>query len=189
MLDRSWKAHQPPDRIIGMTGSSLHPAASDHLPMFISAPGQTDVLMVVVAIILLGIVMAFGIFFFRLHSLPERMAHRTHKVQFEIVAVLCLLALFTHIHLFWVAALILAMIEFPDIGGWLGRIAGSVEKIAETRTGKGADEMTVETTVGIRLNEDGVQVREETVARTKAADGPIALPTTPEHPAPAGTRS
>ena len=117
---------------------SLHPAASDHLPMFITAPGGTDVMMVVMAIILLAIVVGFGILFFRLHSLPERMAHRTHKVQFEIVAVLCLLALFTHIHLFWVAALLLAMIEFPDIGGWLGRIAGSVEKIAETRTGKGA---------------------------------------------------
>ena len=116
-----------------MTGSSLHPAATDHLPVFITAPGQTDVMMVVMAIILLGAVVGFGIFFFRLHSLPERWAHGKHKGQFEIVAVLCLIALFTHIHLFWVAALILAMIEFPDIGGWLGRIAGSVEKIAETR--------------------------------------------------------
>ena len=64
------------------------------------------------AIILLVIVLGFGILFFRLHTLPERMAHRTHKVQFEIVAVLGLLALFTHIHLFWVAGLLLAMIEY-----------------------------------------------------------------------------
>jgi hypothetical protein len=167
---------------------SLHPAASDHLPMFITAPGGTDVMMVVMAVILLGIVLAFGILFFRLHSLPERMAHRTHKVQFEIVAVLCLLALFTHIHLFWVAALLLAMIEFPDIGGWLGRIAGSVEKIAQTRTGKGDAEVTVETTVGISRNEDAVQVREETVVR-RAGDGAVALPGTPEQFAPASTRS
>ena len=47
-----------------------------------------------------------------------------------LAAVLCLIALFTHIHIFWVAALLLAMIDFPDIGGTLGRIAGSVEKIA-----------------------------------------------------------
>jgi hypothetical protein len=48
----------------------------------------------------------------------------------EIVAVLCLLALFTHIHLFWVIGLLLAMIDIPDFGGWLGRIATSTETIA-----------------------------------------------------------
>jgi len=168
---------------------SLHPAASDHLPMFISAPGGTDVLMVVMAIVLLVIVLAFGIFFFRLHSLPERMAHRTHKVQFEIVAVLCLLALFTHIHLFWVAALLLAMIEFPDVGGWLGRIAGSVEKIAETRTGKGADDVPVATAAGVSRNGDAAHVREGTVDRDRAGDGPTTVTTTPEQLAPASTRS
>ena len=65
-----------------------------------------------------------------MHTLPERIAHKSHKLQFEIVAVLGLLALFTHIHLFWVIGLLLALIDLPDIGGWLGRIAGSVERIA-----------------------------------------------------------
>jgi len=32
--------------------------------------------------------------------MPERMAHKSQKLQFEIVAVLGLLALFTHNHLF-----------------------------------------------------------------------------------------
>lgn len=172
---------------------SLHPAASDHLPMFITAPGGTDVLMVVMAIVLLGFIVGFGILFFRLHSLPERMAHKTHKVQFEIVAVLCLIALFTHIHLFWVAALLLAMIEFPDIGGWLGRIAGSVEKIAETRTGRGASEVSVENAAGPSLNDDAAQVREqareETAAHNRTGDGAVAAPVTPERLVPAGTRS
>jgi hypothetical protein len=121
--------------------ASLHPAASHHLPAFITAPGQTDVLMVAMGVLLLVGVLMFGIVFLRLHSLPERMAHRTHKLQFEIVAVLCLLALFTHIHLFWVAALLLAMIDVPDIGGNLGRIAGSAEKIAGIRPGEGAAEV------------------------------------------------
>jgi hypothetical protein len=169
--------------------SSLHPVASDHLPVFISAPGGTDVLMVVMAVLLAVIVVAFGILFFRLHSLPERIAHRTHKIQFEIVAVLCLLALFTHIHLFWVAALLLALIEFPDIGGWLGRIAGSVEKIAENRAGKEPAEVTVGTTVGISRNEDLVLVREETVVRNNAGDGSVAVTAASEQPAPADTRS
>jgi hypothetical protein len=111
--------------------ASLHPAASHHLPSFITAPGETDVLMVVMAVILAGSVLMFGILFLRLHTLPERIAHRGHKLQFEIVAVLGLLALFTHIHLFWVAGLLLALIDLPDFGGSLNRIAGSVEKIAE----------------------------------------------------------
>jgi len=44
------------------------------------------------------------------------------------------LALFTHIHLFWIAALLLALIDLPDFGTPLGRIAGSVEKIADAAT-------------------------------------------------------
>ena len=48
----------------------------------------------------------------------------------EIVAVLGLLALFTHIHLFWVAGLLLALIEIPDVWNPLRRMAGALDKIA-----------------------------------------------------------
>jgi hypothetical protein len=118
---------------------SLHPAAPHHLPSFITAPGETDVLMVVMAVVLLGAVLAVGIMFLRLHTLPERIAHKGKKLQFEIVAVLGLLALFTHIHLFWVIGLLLALIDLPDFGGALGRMAGSLEKIAGIPPGSGAD--------------------------------------------------
>jgi hypothetical protein len=115
---------------------SLHPAASDSLPSFITAPGEMDVLMVVMAIILVLAVLMFGIIYFRLHSLPERMAHKSKKLQFEIVAVLGLISLFTHMHIFWIAGLLLALIELPDFGTSLRRIAGSVEKIAGTPPGE-----------------------------------------------------
>ena len=108
----------------------LHPIAPHDLPSFITAPGDTDILMVVVGIILLGAVLAVGNLYLHLHTLPERMAHKSQKLQFEIVAVLGLLALFTHNHLFWVIGLFLAMIDLPDFGTPLRRIAGSVEKIA-----------------------------------------------------------
>jgi hypothetical protein len=127
---------------------SLHPAASPHLPSFITAPGQTDVLMVVMAVILVLAVLGFGTVFFRLHTLPERMAHKGKKLQFEIVAVLGLLALFTHIHLFWVAGLLLALIDIPDFGGSLSRIAGSTEKLAGLGPGQGAVELPEETDHG-----------------------------------------
>jgi hypothetical protein len=109
---------------------SIHPAAPHHFPGFITAPGDTDVLMVAVGIFLILAVLAVGNFYLHLHSLPERMAHKSQKFQFEIVAVLCLLALFTHNHLFWVIGLFLAMIDLPDFSTPLRRIAGSVEKMA-----------------------------------------------------------
>jgi hypothetical protein len=109
---------------------SLHPSAPHDLPSFITAPGDTDVLMIVIGIVLIGAVLAVGNLYLHLHTLPERMAHRSQKLQFEIVAVLGLLALFTHNHLFWVIGLLLAMVDLPDFGTPLRRIAGSVEKIA-----------------------------------------------------------
>lgn len=118
---------------------TMHPAATHHLPSFITAPGETDVLMVVMAVILLFSVLGFGILFLRLHTLPERMAHKGHKIQFEIVAVLGLIALFTHMHIFWVAGLLLALIDIPDFGNALRRIAGSAEKMAGIKPGGGAD--------------------------------------------------
>src|SRR3979411_534603 len=122
----------------------LHPSAPHDLPGFITAPGDTDVLMVVVGIILIGAVLAVGNLYLHLHTLPERMAHRSQKLQFEIVAVLGLLALFTHNHLFWVIVLLLAMVDLPDFGTPLRRIAGSVEKIAGLAPGDEAAGITGE---------------------------------------------
>jgi hypothetical protein len=124
---------------------SINPAAPHHLPSFITAPDNTDVLMVDMSMILVIAVVMFGVLFFRLHTLPERIAHKSQKVQFEIVAVLGLISLFTHMHIFWIAGLMLALVELPDFGGTLGRIAGSVEKIAGIKPGEGAAEVPIRT--------------------------------------------
>jgi hypothetical protein len=118
--------------------SAAHPAAPHHLPAFVTAPGETDVLMVAMAIVLVAAVLGVGNLFLRLHTLPERLAHRSQKLQFEVVAVLGLLALFTHQHVFWVAGLLLALIDLPDFGTPLRRIAGSVESMAGIPPGEGA---------------------------------------------------
>jgi hypothetical protein len=119
----------------------LNPIATHHLPGFITLPGQTDVLMVFLAFFLAFCVFAFGVFYWRLHSLPERLAHKSQKIQFEFVAILGLISLFTHNHIFWIAGLLLAFIDIPDFGGFLGRIAGSVERIAGLKPGAGADDV------------------------------------------------
>ena len=120
--------------------TSLNPAAPHHLPGFIAAPGETDVLMVVMAVFLVVAVLAVGILFLRLHTLPERMAHKSHKLQFEIVAVLGLLALFTHMHIFWVAGLLLALIDLPDFGGPLGGWRGRSRRWPASPAGQSADD-------------------------------------------------
>ena len=141
---------------------AAHPTAIEHLPGFITAPGDTDVLMVVVAVILAVSVLGFGILFLRLHTLPERIAHRTHKLQFEIVAVLGLIALFTHMHIFWVAGLLLALVDLPDFGTPLNRIAGSAEKMAGLSPGEGVTEMPLETADDIEHAAEAVEVPPQT---------------------------
>lgn len=114
---------------------AIHPAAIEHLPVFITAPGQTDWLFSGVVVFLLAMILIVGNFYFRLHALPEQMAHRGKKVQMEIVAVLALISLFTHNHIFWIAGLLLALIDFPDFSSPMISIAQSLEKLSgRTRT-------------------------------------------------------
>jgi len=56
---------------------SLHPLTPHHLPPFITAPGDIDILMVVMGIVLLMAILFVGNIYLQLHSLPERMAHKS----------------------------------------------------------------------------------------------------------------
>jgi len=122
----------------------LHPAATHHLPFFVTAPGQTDALFVFTAIIVLLGVIGIGVFYWKLHALPEQLAHRGAKGQMELVAVLALIGLFTHEHAFWIAALLLALIPLPDFMEPLRTIARSLERMAEAAqpAGSGQAPMT-----------------------------------------------
>ena len=111
---------------------SKHPIAIDHVPAFITAPGQTDILFNFVIVFLICMIFAVGTLYLRLHALPEQMAHRTNKVQLQVVAVLALIALFTHNQLFWIAALLLAMIELPNFITPVTSMAKSLNRIARS---------------------------------------------------------
>lgn len=110
-----------------------HAAAIEHLPIFITAPGQTDVLFNIMAVFLVVLLLLAGNFYLRLHALPEHMAHGTSKVQLQLVAVLSLIALFTHSHLYWILALLLAMVQLPDFSTPMDSMARSLEKLANPR--------------------------------------------------------
>jgi hypothetical protein len=113
-----------------MDHPAMNPAAPPHLPSFVTAPGQSDWLMTAMLVFLLVAVVSVGLVYLKLHALPEHMAHRTNKVQLQFVAVLALLALFTHNHVFWIAALLLALVELPDFSTPMNSIALSLERMS-----------------------------------------------------------
>ena len=112
---------------------AIHPAASHHLPFFITPPGETDVLLNVMIGVLLVSVFLIGILYLRLHHLPDHLAHKGQKIQYEIVAVLCLISLFTHNHLFWIIGLLLAFVDLPDFSTPLNRMANSLTTMASRK--------------------------------------------------------
>lgn len=113
-----------------MEHPDMNPAAPHHLPPFITLPGESDWLMTVMLVFLLVSVVSVGLVYLKLHALPEHMAHRTNKVQLQVVAVLALLALFTHNSVFWIAALLLALVELPNFSTPLNSIALSLERMS-----------------------------------------------------------
>jgi hypothetical protein len=117
--------------------AAQHPAAPLHMPWFITSPIESDLLYTFTTLVVIATVLGLGVVFFRLHSLPERLGHK--KLQFEIVAVLGLLSLFTHVHAFWVAGLLLALIDLPDFQTPLKRIASSLEALSGNKGATEAD--------------------------------------------------
>ncbi len=108
----------------------MNPPKTEHLPFYITAPGGTDYLFVGVTIAFIAIIMMMGVLYLRLHHLPDHIASRGQKVQLELVGVLGLIAMFTHNNVFWIAALLLALITVPDISTPSVSIARSLAKIA-----------------------------------------------------------
>ena len=108
----------------------METAPDVHLPSYITPPGETDVLFIVVVVATVIAVLVLGSLYFRLHALPEHMAHRSSRTQYQLVAILALIALFTHNSLFWIAALLLAAVQLPDFMTPLRTIAESAERMA-----------------------------------------------------------
>lgn len=105
---------------------NIHPLAAHHIPHFLPGPDGSDPLMTIMIVALVALVILVGSLYLHLHALPERVAHGNERMQMEIVAILALVALFTHNNLFWIAALILAFIQLPDFQTPLNSIAASL---------------------------------------------------------------
>jgi hypothetical protein len=57
-------------------------------------------------------------------------------------------------HIFWVAGLLLALIDFPDFGTSLKRIAGSAEKVAGLKPGEGLTDLPGESVIGTKRDHE-----------------------------------
>jgi hypothetical protein len=110
-----------------------HPMAPHELPGFLPSADGSDPLMTLVVILILVIFLVVGNYYLKLHALPERMAHKKNHTQLQIITVLALLALFTHNNVFWVAALLLAVVRFPDYQTPLNSIADSLAQLKEDK--------------------------------------------------------
>ncbi|MBN9669749.1 hypothetical protein [Roseibium aggregatum] len=150
----------------------MHELAPHHLPYFIPLADGSDPMMRNVLIALIILIILIGTFYLYLHSLPERLAHKHGRIQFELVAVLGLLALFTHNQIFWVAALVLAFIQLPDFMAPLESIASSARKIAFGDTAGEAPENVaqeaeaeIESDTGSENAKANAQVSEQETAR------------------------
>jgi hypothetical protein len=110
--------------------ADINPIAIPYLPNFVTAPGESDGLLTFMTVFLIVVILSMGVLVLRIHTLPERKLHKSNKLQLEIVSVLGLLALLTHVHVFWVIGLLLAFVDIPDFSTPIARIARALERLA-----------------------------------------------------------
>ncbi|WP_404421565.1 hypothetical protein [Thalassospira australica] len=113
--------------------SSLREAAILHAPFFITGPGQSDILFTIVVWSVVLAVFGLGALYLSLHALPERLAHHANHTQIQLISILTLLALFTHNNLFWLAALVIAVVQVPDFYTPINAIADAVKAMARQK--------------------------------------------------------
>lgn len=111
-----------------MTGD-IHPLAPHSLPPFVGAADGSDPLFSAIVFIVILAVLGVGVFYLKLHAVPEQLAHKHGNTQSQLIMVLALLALFTHNNIFWVAALILALLKLPDFLTPINSISESLKKL------------------------------------------------------------
>ena len=111
-----------------MTGD-IHPLAPHSLPPFVGAADGSDPLFSAIIFMVILAVLGVGVFYLKLHAIPEQLAHKHGNTQSQLIMVLALLALFTHNNIFWVAALILALLKLPDFLTPINSISESLKKL------------------------------------------------------------
>ncbi len=109
--------------------ATTHAMATGHIPGYLPGPDGSDPLFTAMTVITILLVLGIGSLYFKLHAIPEHMAHSDNHAQMQVIGILALLALFTHNNIFWVIALLVAAFRMPDFLSPLQSIAGSLEAL------------------------------------------------------------
>ena len=144
---------------------AVHSLAPHQLPVFLPGPDGGDFLFTAVVVVMIVVVIAFGVIYFSLHALPEKIAHGASSTQFQLIGVLALLAMFTHNNLFWIAALLLATVKLPDFTTPLNSISRSLE---ELKNREPAPLQSSDVTSGIQPEPEGPEGPEESEEASQA---------------------
>ncbi len=112
-----------------MSTADLHPMATGHIPSYVAQADGSDFLLTFMFIFTVLVIVLIGVGYFTLHSIPEKIAHESNHPQFQLVGILALLALFTHNGLFWVAAILVAGFQFPDVAAPLRAISDAIRSL------------------------------------------------------------
>jgi len=115
---------------------AVHPLAPHVLPPFVGGADGSDTLFSAIIFIVIIAVLGIGVFYLKLHAIPEQLAHKHSNTQSQLIMVLALLALFTHNNIFWVAALILALLKLPDFLTPINSISESLKKLTSDQSGQ-----------------------------------------------------
>ena len=94
---------------------SLGTIAYEHLPFYITGPGEIDILFGAVTVSLVAILIGFGALYFTIQAIPDRLVEGAGKAQMQVVGLLGLISLFTMNNAYWIAAILLAAVRIPDI--------------------------------------------------------------------------
>ena len=108
--------------------TAIHPMAPHFIPSWMPNADGSDPFLIAMAVFVVLLVLLAGVFYLRLHALPEQMAHGVGSTQIQIISILALLALFTHNNVFWILALLLAAINLPDFLTPLQRISNALDR-------------------------------------------------------------
>nr|WP_233494751.1 MULTISPECIES: hypothetical protein [Ruegeria] len=103
--------------------------ATGHIPSYVTQADGSDFLLTFMFVFTVLVIVLIGVGYFTLHSIPEKIAHESNHPQFQLVGILALLALFTHNGLFWVAAILVAGFQFPDVAAPLRAIADAIRSL------------------------------------------------------------
>ena len=107
----------------------------EHLPFYITGPGESDILFAAVAVALVLVIIGFGAFYFTIQAIPDRMVKGSSKAQMQIVGLLGLISLFTMNNIYWVAALLIAAVRIPDFVSLFKSQARSQKKMSQSLAG------------------------------------------------------